>query len=449
MATESTRKRASVKPDRPYPDFPLFPHNNGQWARKIKGKLYCFGVWADPDAALRKYQEQRDDLYAGRIPRERNRNGLRMVDAVNAFLTAKDIEVQSGELAQRSWNDYKQTAARVLDAFGRPRVVEDLRPEDFETFKAVLAKGRNLTTIGNEIQRVRCLFKYLWDADLIPSPVKFGPSFKRPDKKSRRRLRNQRQTLAFAAGEVRQMIDAATPNLKAMILLAMNTAMGNNDLAMLPVHKLDLERGWHSFGRPKTGVERRAPLWKETVAALRKVLADRPEPQDPANADLVFLTRHGRPYVRLQAKAMKADVEAEQDEEGDYPKLTTWNDAISRETGKLLRELGIHRKGLNFYSLRRTFRTIADGAGDQPATTFLMGHADSDSDMGATYRQYIDDERLEKVTRHVHAWLYGDKPGKAKGRERAKAAKQATEGVAGQEAIGENRPVRLRLVGAE
>jgi integrase len=156
-----------------------------------------------------------------------------MEDAVNAFLTAKDTKVQSGELTQRSWNDYRGSCQRILDAFGRGRVVEDLRPEDFEAFKATLARGRNLTSVGNEIQRVRCVFRYLSESVLIPGPVMFGPSFKKPDKKSRRRLRNARQPLAFTPAEIGKMLESATPNLKAMILLAMNTGMGNNDLAML------------------------------------------------------------------------------------------------------------------------------------------------------------------------------------------------------------------------
>jgi integrase len=59
------------------------------------------------------------------------------------------------------------------------------------------------------------------------------------------------------------------------------------------------------------------------------------------------------------------------------------------EFRKQVRALDIKYAGATFYRLRRTFRTIADEAGDQPATVFIMGHADDDADMAdmsATYR---------------------------------------------------------------
>ena len=34
-------------PQKPRPDFPLFPHLRGYWAKKVRGKLVYFGKVAD------------------------------------------------------------------------------------------------------------------------------------------------------------------------------------------------------------------------------------------------------------------------------------------------------------------------------------------------------------------------------------------------------------------
>ena len=39
------------KPAKPYPDFPLTAHPAGYWCKKIRGRLYYFGPWADPNSA--------------------------------------------------------------------------------------------------------------------------------------------------------------------------------------------------------------------------------------------------------------------------------------------------------------------------------------------------------------------------------------------------------------
>src|SRR5262245_12051613 len=87
----------ATKPAKPYAEFPLFAHAAGVWAKKIRGKLHYFGRWADPDAALAKYLEQKDNLHAGRTPRP-DPQALTIKDVANAFLNAKQALVDAGEL---------------------------------------------------------------------------------------------------------------------------------------------------------------------------------------------------------------------------------------------------------------------------------------------------------------------------------------------------------------
>jgi integrase len=61
------------------------------------------------------------------------------------------------------------------------------------------------------------------------------------------------------------------------------------------------------------------------------------------------------------------------------------------------------RRGL--YTLRHTFRTIADEAKDQPAADYIMGH--EVPHMSSVYRETIRDERLRVVANQVRQWLFG------------------------------------------
>ncbi len=380
-----TRKR--VKPAKPYPDFPLFPHATRRWAKKIRGQFHYFGPWEDWQGALRKYQEQKDDLYAGRTPRVQA-DGFTVRDLVNRFLTSKKLLQDSGEITPRTFAEYHAACARVGEAFGLTRLVDDLASDDFEKLRAEMAKTLGPVALGNEIQRVRGVFKYAWDASLIDRPVRFGPGFSKPSKKTLRKARAARGEQLFEPAELRKVIDAAGPQLRAMILLGINCGFGNADVGTLPLEALDLERGWVNYPRPKTGIPRRCPLWPETVAAVRGALDRRARPRDEADAGLVFVTKYGARWF-----------------------TGTTNNPLSAEVRKLLDSLGVNGRR-NFYALRHTFETIAGETRDQAAVDHVMGHARED--MASVYRERIGDERLRAVTDHVRAWLFPPAKGRKK-----------------------------------
>lgn len=373
--------RPSVKrPTKPYPGFPLFPHATRRWAKKIRGKLVYFGPWTEPDAALQLYLDQRDDLYAGRQPRT-SPDGATVRDLCNRFLTAKRTLADTGEITERTFADYIAVCTRIVDAFGRTRQVPDLRAEDFDRLRVMLAKTRGPVALGNEIQRVRSVFKFAYDVELIDRPVRFGPTFKRPSKKTLRKVRNEKGPRLFEAKEIRAMLEGAGTQLKAMILLGINCGFGNSDVANLPRSALSLTNGWIDYPRPKTGVQRRCPLWPETVAALQVVAKKRPKPKDLGYDRLVFVTKYGQPWAKV-----------------------TCDNPVTKEMTKLLKSLRLHRPGLNFYALRHTFETVAGEAKDQVAVDHIMGHARDD--MASVYRERISDERLLTVTKHVRGWLF-------------------------------------------
>jgi integrase len=379
-----TTPAGPVKPAKPYPEFPLFPHAAGVWAKKIRGKLHYFGPWNDPDGALAKYLGQKDSLHAGKKPRE-DTGATTIKEAVNHFLNAKQERVDSGELSPRTWAVYKEAADIVVATLGKGRQVADLDPDDFARLRGRMAKKWGPHGLSSRIQCVRSLFKHAFDAGLIDRPVRFGADFKRPSKKTIRLHRARQGPRLFTAEEIRRLIEAATLQHRAMLLLGINCGFGNTDCGQLPLSDLDLDAGIIDYPRPKTGVSRRCVLWPETVLALRAVLAARKGPKDRANAGLVFVTRTGQPWAKGTAENPLSDM-----------------------TAKLLRKLGINgRKGLGFYTLRHTFRTVADEAKDQPAADFIMGH--EIPHMSSVYRETISEARLKAVADHVRAWLFPTK----------------------------------------
>jgi len=396
-SSKSARGRKPDRPKKPYPDFPLSPHASGTWQKKIRGRIHYFGRWACVvdgkltrvpgdgwEDALREYKEVADDLHAGRTPRVKDAGGLTVGDLCNRFLTSKLRKRDAGELGRQTFADYKIVTDLMVATFGATRPVDDLAADDFATFRQRMVRQWGPVRLANSITRAKSVFKFGTENGLIEKAVRYGTEFNKPDKAVLRRHRAKTGERMLEPEQLRTVIEAAPVPLKAMVLLGLNAGLGNNDCATLPLSAVNLETGWLTYPRPKTGIGRRCPLWPETVEAVRQAAAERPPAADFESCGLVFLTEIGTPWIRQSA---------------DYR-----SDRVTKRFVELLQKLDLHRKGIGFYTLRHVFRTIADEARDTPAIDLIMGH--NDPSMAGHYRERIGDDRLKAVTDHVRAWLW-------------------------------------------
>lgn len=359
-------------------DFPLSIHKGtGRWFKKVRGQFHYFGkVTDDPEgkAALELWLEQRDDLFAGRRPRRKS-DELSLKDLVNSFLMFKDELVESGEITKRTHGGYKEVGQLLVDIVGSKRTASDIGPDDFADLRAQLSKRFGPVSLTNRIQVIRSIFKYGYDAGLLERPARFG-LFKKPRAKVIRETRIAKGEQDFTAAEVRALLDHATKNMRAMILLGIQAGFGNKDCADLTVSAINLQKGWIDYPREKVAAHRRVPLMPDTVAALRDVIESRKH-----HGDLVFVGSRGADY-RV--------------ENGGY--------RVAQEFSRAAKAAGISGRG--FYCCRRTFQTVAEESGDLVAVMAIMGHIPSENDMSARYRQRVSDERLRCVVNVVHDWVW-------------------------------------------
>jgi integrase len=376
-------KTRPSKPKKPYRDFPLTAHRNGQWCKKIKGRLHYFGPVTDPDGALAKYLEERDDLQAGRIPR-RARGKATTADVVNAYLERCEKRVQTGELSAVSFADYLLIGKLLVKHLGRSTDPEQLRPSDFAAFRTVMAGQYAPSRLSKIVVTTRGIIKWAHASGLIDMLPRFGPDFQVASKKTARIQRVQQGKKLLNREEIFALLEAADAKWKAIVLLSINAGWGNSDIARLKLS--DVGGEWLDMPRGKTGVDRRVPLWTETQQAILEAIRHRPKPKLGAE-DVLFLSGHGQSLIRVRSNGKRTDLTVE-------------------GFRRLAKAARVYRPRMGLYWLRHTFATISDEARDAVATSALLGRVDQP--MAGHYRQRIDDDRLRRVTDHVRQWLFDE-----------------------------------------
>lgn len=355
---------------------PFTLHPNGQWVKKIRGRLHYFGK--DHAEALTRYHTAAVDLHAGR-------SGVRLVPPgeltlarlADAWLDSKHVAMSEGRITERVFREHVDLCKMALRTWGQGRLVVTLGPMDFSALRARMARQWGVSRLALQVGRVRGVFNWAYKNRLIDHPAHYGTEFDRPGARELRLQRATRGRQLFTPAEVRSLLERTSGNLHAMILLGINGGYGSADCSSLAIDEIDFSAGIIENARRKTGIERDVPLWPETAKALRAIVGDR-------TSGPVFVTRFGAAYKRDKVH---------RDPTGNVKKVVAI-DMVKTN----FRDLDPR---LPFYALRKTFYTIARETGDADAVSRIAGHAIRG--MAGVYTQSIGIDRLRRVVDHVRS----------------------------------------------
>ena len=155
------------------------------------------------------------------------------------------------------------------------------------------------------------------------------------------------------------LLKAADPQMKAVLLLALNCCMYGGEVVALDWADLDLRKGTLATERCKTGIVRVATLWGRTVAVLKKL---------PRTTEAVFITsgtkmRHNYQTIYKAFKAArKAAALAEADVQFSHVRDGAYTSAIEAGVDiTLVRVLAGHATGISDHYVKRRPQMVAPG----------------------------------------------------------------------------------------
>ncbi|MEQ8849943.1 tyrosine-type recombinase/integrase [Botrimarina sp.] len=393
---------------------PLFPHRSGCWAKKVNGKLVYYGRWKRKNPATGRVElTGRDGWEAakikyvtdpdGKAPPADPDNPRTLGQLCALFMESKERSCQKGKINARGVAEYQREIDAVLNILNPRTSLATMRPAKFNLLLPYIQSNSkpgqetaNLVTQSNRVRRIRAIFIFAYKNGYVDRPFCFGSEFVQPSRNEIAKERNDNPTPeTYTKEEIHLLLKYARQPLKTMILMAINAGLGNHDFATLKWSHINFhengETAWLNYPRHKTGNAREAPLWKETVAALKDWRTRRPTPTGDTDRDLVFITRYGNAWGNPDSPM----------------NLNPVGKALDKVFARILKDdpnSTIHHTKRGFYALRHTFRTEAGGVIDEEAVNFIMGHVDNR--MAARYIARYHPERLQRVVDFVHDWLF-------------------------------------------
>jgi len=262
---------------------------------------------------------------------------------------------------KRSWWFAKTSRIPPLDRYFKGKTLRTITPWIIEKYKAHRRKTVKPATVNRELALLSHFFtKAIEWGHAKDHPMKGGKVKKLPGEVMRERILNRE--------EEDRLLAEASPDLRPVLILALDTGMRFGEIIGLEWERVDLVQGDLLISQSKSGRPRRIPLSARVHEALQKI-----------RERCGTLRPEGPVFSRQDGKQIRSVREA--------------FDGAKKRAGLL---------GLRFHDLRHTFATrLVTGGVDIVTVQRLLGHLTLAMTQRYTHPTSADMNRaIEVLNRH-------------------------------------------------
>jgi integrase len=304
--------------------------------RKREDGRYYYDIWYQGKRYRRITNLSRAETEkAGYLRlKELEKNGLGILESGLPKLIlfedfAKDFLETHSKINKRSWRTDEYLLAN-LKAFFKNTYLSNIGAEIVERYKAQRIKQVSPATVNREIALIKTMLNKAAAWGRIPSnPISGRVVGKLKEKNARERI--------LSPEETGRLIEVASPNLKPILTIALNTGMRRNEILSLKWENVNLSAGYIFIEDSKSGRSRKVPMNRLIIDSFMGL---------PKRNQLVFYN----PETKGSFKDIK----------------TSFKSACRRA----------NIKGLRLHDLRHTFATrYIEAGGDIASLSKILGHA--------------------------------------------------------------------------
>lgn len=243
------------------------------------GRRYKEAYGENKKAAEMALHKRKAEIAEGRFLDVRKKEKIKFEDFAKTFMELHSQLNKRPRVAKRDEGLIKR-----LGTHFNGKYLYEITPQAIERYKSERIKDVAPATVNRELACLKCMFN---------KAIAWGKADENPARKVKLFRENNQRLRFLEKGEIKKLLDNATPHLKPIVIVALFTGMRKSEILNLQWKDISFEQGVIYLLQTKNG-ERREVLMSDIV---KKTLTAVPRHPD---SSYVFCHDNGKPYLNVR-----------------------------------------------------------------------------------------------------------------------------------------------------